>query len=100
GMSGPADMSRAERLRPADLASADRLASLADQAVTLDDPAAEDLHFPVYDWMGRSRAFGRLHTPPTYHASHLGGGHALLILPNSPTPGTVFTGVIRKIPES
>ncbi|HLJ57440.1 MAG TPA: hypothetical protein VKT77_20550 [Chthonomonadaceae bacterium] len=99
GPSAPADMSRAERIRPADIAAPDRLAALLDHAVTLDDPATDDVHFPVFDWMGRSRGAGSMHAPPTYHLSRLGGGHVLLILPATATPGTEFTGVIRKIAE-
>lgn len=99
GLGGPVDMSRPEVVRPADLVSTEHLASLLDRAVTLNDPTAEDLHFPVFDWMGRVRGANLPHTPPTYHISHLGGGYALLILPASATPGTVFTGVIRKLSQ-
>ncbi len=83
----------------ADVASADRMAQLQGHAVIYSDPQAQDLMFPVWDWMGRATGNNRPHLPPTYRVS-IANGRLFLILPATPDPGKTFTGVIRPLTDA
>src|SRR5947209_766952 len=61
GQGDATDLGHPQRVSPADLGSTGRLQALLGHAVTLTDPGAEDMHFPVYDWMGRATGPERLH---------------------------------------
>lgn len=97
GQNAAMDPGHAEIVRLADLGSEDRLTALAGHTVRLTDANVEDMHFPVFDWMGRAGAGSRLHAPPTYHISRTGAGRALLIIPGNPAAGTTFIGVVRPV---
>lgn len=93
------DVAHPTRISAADVASPDRLAQLEGHAVTYSDQQAQDLMFPVCDWMGRATGKNKPHLPPTYRAS-IANGHLFLILPAKPDPGKTFTGVIRPLTDA
>ncbi len=92
------DSSHPTRISAAEVASTQRLEELAGHAVTFSDPQAQNLMFPVWNFMGRVTGKNKPHIPPYYHVSSA-GGKLLLILPDKSEAGTTFTGVIRPLAD-
>lgn len=93
------DVAHPAQISVSDVASPERLQQLDGHAVTLADPQAQNLHFPVWEWMTRATGKNKPHSPPMYYVSQA-QGHPFLILPGSTNRGTAFTGVIRPLAKA